>query len=195
MASLHVEAPTKTCRYRCGSGSPCSNPVTRPDIHLCDEHARRVTELDGAVYTVVTDHFKQDLREFYARSNFYLVAQAALLAAFFGRRSPEPYANVMLVAIGLVTALFWLCVTHSTVFWIRRWREQVLRVSRELDRRFDAYAQAESPHRHLRAVRESPEDMTKWLPAVFVAAWVAILVFAFFGQGMPSSLPPASPVY
>jgi hypothetical protein len=36
-------------------------------------------------FRAVTDHFKQDIREFFTRSNFYLVAEGGLLAIFFAK--------------------------------------------------------------------------------------------------------------
>ena len=168
------------CRYVGADGIRCNNDIApQADTHLCDEHSGKITDIDVAVYTAVIGHYKQDLREFFTRSNFYLVAVAALLAAFFGRENPDPKVSILIAAMGLVLSLFWFCVAVGTAFWIEQWRNQARMVSRALDRRFDAYSEAEEPHQqplHKKLLR-SVEGATMCLPGVFAVAWLIVLFF------------------
>jgi hypothetical protein len=168
------------CRYLSDDGTCCNNDIApQADIHLCDEHSGKITNIDVAVYTTVIGHYKQDLREFFTRSNFYLVAVAALLAAFFSREDPDQKVSILIAAMGLVLSLFWLCVAVGAVFWIGQWRSQAETVSRALDRRFDAYSRAAEPHKqalHKKLFR-SPEGATTCLPGVFAVGWLIVLLF------------------
>lgn len=166
------------CRYLSDDGTGCNNAIAlQADTHLCDEHSGKITDIDVAVYTTVIGHYKQDLREFFTRSNFYLVAVAALLAAFFGRETRVPKVSIVIAVTGLVLCLFWLSVAVGNLFWIGQWRNQAKIVSRALDRRFDAYSEAEEPHKqplHKRLLL-SPEGATTCLPAVFAVVWLIVL--------------------
>lgn len=167
------------CRHINDDGTRCNYIAQQADTHLCDEHSGEITNIDVAVYTTVIGHYKQVLREFFTRSNFYLVAVAALLAAFFSRETPDQKVSLLIAVTGLVLSLFWLFVAVGTVFWIGQWRNQAKIVSRALDRRFDAYSEAEDPHEqplYMRLFR-SPEHATAWLPVVFALAWLFLLLF------------------
>lgn len=72
------------CRYVTDQGVQCQNPPKSRES-LCNEHLSP-SAMDIAAYNSVTDHFKQDLREFFQRSNFYLIAETALLSVFFTQK-------------------------------------------------------------------------------------------------------------
>ena len=40
------------------------------------------TEQDFIIYRVINEHFRQDVREFWVCSNFYLLVQAGLISVF-----------------------------------------------------------------------------------------------------------------
>ncbi len=52
------------------------------------DKASELTDMDVAAFQAVTDHFKQDLREFYTRNNLFMAVQAALLSAEFFKGPP-----------------------------------------------------------------------------------------------------------
>jgi len=134
-------------------------------------------EDDLVVYQLVVDHFKQDTREFWTRANFFLVAHAGLFSAFmitYPGLTPElNIINISIPLLGLGVAIVWLLVLRGAIFFLQKWREQVVKLDASLDR-FQCYVEVESfvvRNPHL-----SPSYITQFLPVVFGLVWLAILV-------------------
>jgi len=128
-------------------------------------------------FKMIASHFRQDLREFWNRANFYLITNAGLLSAFLIVYPGIIKANVGIVIVfplvGLVIAVLWFLVLRGALHWIEKWREEVIRLSKELDR-FRCYANIESSVKQNRS--SSPSYLTQFLPLVFVVAWVLLLL-------------------
>lgn len=143
-------------------------------------------QMDIEIFRSVTEHFRQDIREFFTRSNFYLLAETALLSVFFTREIPETLVEFVMstgIAIcGFIVAILWWCVAKSAVVWIDRWRDEVRRLDKLLDRH-KSYANVEEQAlEHCRKRPKRPECVTQYLPLVFCFAWVLswILILYFF---------------
>jgi len=133
------------------------------------------------IYQVVVDHFKQDTREFWTRANFYLLAHAGLFSAYLVA-FPEIKAGLNLVSViipllGLGVAVVWLVVLRGAITFLGRWREQVMRLDRELDR-FQCYVDVEGLVKS--SPFSSPSYVTQFLPVLFGVVWVAMLVANLF---------------
>ena len=134
---------------------------------------------DIEIFKIVTDHLKQDTAQFWIRANFFLVAHAGLLSAFSISYPGLKYGMSVLRVIpilGALIAVFWLIVLRSSIRWIQLWREQVIRLDKELDP-FGCYSEVES-----HATREpfsSPSYLTQFLPVIFLLGWSAISILAF----------------
>ena len=128
-----------------------------------------------AVFQAIGGHYKQDLREFFARANFYLAVHAALLSAISIRDAPDSSVDwavtVVIASAGVVLACVWGLVSHGSVVWIRRWRQEIRRLSL-------VYSPTDSYHvieqYASRQWYQSPEELTKFLPWFFVVVWVAL---------------------
>ncbi len=147
--------------------------MTRPNIDV-------VTE-----FNAITDHFKQDLREFFTRSNFYLAVQAALLSVSGVRDTPtnifDYVVTLVLVLTGLALSVFWGLVAYGSVQWIDRWRDEVRRLSKDYSENKSYYrieAWEDKEHPLWRA-----ERVTMYLPWPFGIIWfvfgIAILVSTY----------------
>ncbi len=141
-----------------------------------DDRSPKNLSMDIAVFRAITDHYRQDLREFFTRSNFYLAVQGALLSALGIRDAPVSAFDYIvtsgIIVAGLVLAFFWWLVACGSVFWIKLWREEVRELSgkyssTESYKRMEEIAIAK-PHK-------SPEVITKYLPWLFALIW---LIFA-----------------
>ena len=127
------------------------------------------------VFESVADHYKQDLREFFTRANFYLAVHAALLAAIGIRDAPDSRLDwavtIIIASAGVVLACVWGLVSHGSVLWIRRWRKEIQRLSRK-------YSPTESYHNIEKDAicqrYQSPEELTKFLPWFFGIVWLAL---------------------
>lgn len=132
---------------------------------------------DLVVYQVVVDHFKQDTREFWTRANFFLVAHAGLFSAFVvaypGMAGRSNLMGLGIPLLGLGTAIIWFIVLKGAINFLQSWREQVIRLDKELDR-FQCYVEVESLVK--RNPLSSPSYVTQFLPLVFIAIWLGILV-------------------
>lgn len=68
---------THQCVVILSDGSRCN---TVPEVgRYCAEH-QKVLDRDVDVFRVLCEHFLQDVREFWTRSNFYLVVDSALVS-------------------------------------------------------------------------------------------------------------------
>jgi hypothetical protein len=127
-------------------------------------------------FKMIAEHFNQDLREFWNRANFYLVTNAGLFSAFlivYPTLIKDHFPVVTLVPLlGIAIATLWFLVLRGSVYWIERWREEIIKLSKELDR-FHCYYNVESSLKDRQLL--SPSILTKVLPIVFVFAWIAIL--------------------
>jgi len=132
---------------------------------------------DLVFYQVVVDHFKQDTREFWTRANFFLVAHAGLFSAFVvaypGMTGRLNLMSLSIPLLGLGTAIIWLIVLKGAISFLQSWREQVIRLDKELDR-FQCYVEVEGMAK--RDPLSSPSYVTQFIPLVFIATWLGILV-------------------
>jgi hypothetical protein len=171
-ARVDGEAQPAGCCYLLDNAVACPRPRA-PGSEFCAQHS---LPADLEVYRVVTDHFKQDLREFWSRSNFYLVVQAGLVSAFGAivpKASESQRALALTIAgVGLAVAVFWLVVARGAVTWIRLWRAEVVRLDALVDR-----------HRVYERIERlvdsnplmSPSRVTQYLPVIFCVGWVALI--------------------
>lgn len=135
--------------------------------------------MDREVFRVVNDRYMQDLREFFTRSNFYLVAEGGLLSVFFARNVPHITSNLLnwgVVASGLVLALLWWLVAWGAAYWIRRWRQEVWRLDISLNR-FRSITSVEETFTRRRW--SQPEYVTKFLPIGFSVVWIGLAVVLY----------------
>jgi hypothetical protein len=132
---------------------------------------------DIEIFKMVTSHFDQDLREFWNRANFYLLINAGLFSAFLIVYPALIKDHVLIVVevplLGITIAAFWYLTLRGAQYWIGQWRDEVIRLSKELDR-FQCYANIEALVKKRRFL--SPSYLTKFLPIVFMIAWIMILV-------------------
>ncbi len=148
---------------------------------FCEQHSHWF-DADLAVYKAVGEHFRQDLREFWVKSNFYLLIQAGLLSVFVSisnRTSRSELAiSITLILLGEVLAGVWFLVARGSLIWIRHWRDQIIAIDEVVDRH-QRYSTIE------RGVKQrpfsSPSHLTQFLPLVFCLVWLALLgVLLFF---------------
>jgi hypothetical protein len=140
-------------------------------------------------FKIVAEHFRQDVREFWTRANFFLLAQTALFSAFVAVYpsliSEQIVVGIVVPVFGMALAIFWYFVLRGAVFWIEQWRNQMIKLSKELDR-FQCYAEIETLVNKRRF--QSPSYLTQFLPLGFVAVWLMMLVLVilkvFVGQNL-----------
>jgi hypothetical protein len=142
-----------------------------------EENLQRACDMEN--FKMVAEHFRQDVREFWTRANFYLLAHAALFSAFvvvYPSLIKDQIIVVILVPVfGVTIAVFWFGVLRGSVYWIKQWRTQVIKLSKELDR-FRCYAEVENLVNQEKM--KSPSYLTQFLPLVFVVIWSTMLVIA-----------------
>jgi hypothetical protein len=140
-------------------------------------------------FKMIAEHFNQDLREFWNRANFYLVTNAGLFSAFlliYPALIENHFWMVRLVPfLGIAVAAFWFLVLRGSVYWIEQWREQIITLSKELDR-FRCYYSVESSLKKRRFL--SPSTLTKFLPIVFIVAWIVILAIVLLESSPPKGI-------
>ena len=165
-------AAARTCSVDLPDGSPCSAPLAVGSY--CENHSE-VADRDLRIFEIVHGHFEQDLREFWQRSNFYLVVDGLLLSAFVSAHLHP--LQILLACAGLVISLFWLLVARGSITWIQLWRGEVRRLD-QIVNRFQSFSTVEG--RVQVKKWSSPSWLTQWLPAFFLVGWIVILLLAIF---------------
>ena len=167
------------CRYFMDDGGQCPNPVVKAE-EFCEQHGNWLAA-DLEVYRAVTEHFRQDVREIWTRSNFYLLVQSGLLSVFisiFSRPSGHDRAITLVFGgLGFVIAIIWAIVAKLCIKWLRRWRAQAIEIDKVVDRH-QCYSKVESLA--LQKPLMTPSYVTKYLPLVFCAAWVVLIGLSLF---------------
>lgn len=165
-----MELHKERCRYLMDDGTQCLN-IKEEGSNFCEQHANWLVA-DLAVYKTVTTHYQQDLREFWVRSNFYLLVQSGLISVFVaasGTSFRQGKATLgMLSVLGFIIAAIWFVVAKGAVIWIRRWRDQVIEIDNIIDRH-RVYSRVESYVYSTPLM--SPSNVTQYLPLVFCIAW------------------------
>lgn len=169
------------CRFLTEEGKQCTNRV-EPPMLLCSDHGREckdAPDLRLEIFKVVVDHLKQDVREFWPRSNFYLLVQAGLLSVFATLASGDylPEKSLVISIVGLIVAVFWSLAARGAVLWIRKWRAAVMEIDEEVNP-YKTYSKTES-FAYSNPLM-SPSNVTQFLPWVFVLAWCTILIYVLF---------------
>ena len=141
------------------------------------DNKKPVTDCDIENFKMIAEHFRQDLREFWNRANFYLVTNTGLFSAFllvYPSLVEDHLAIVLVVPVlGIIIALLWFGVLRGALFWIKEWRQQIKNLSKELDR-FQCYFKVESLMDEHKL--KSPSHLTQFVPIAFIGAWVTILI-------------------
>ncbi|MDL1979196.1 MAG: hypothetical protein LWX52_14080 [Deltaproteobacteria bacterium] len=168
----------RQCRYLLDDGTPCLN-VAVGGSDFCEQHGNWFTS-DIEVYKEIGEHFRQDIREFWTRSNFYLLVHAGLLSVFtaISNRSSEYNIaiGIALGVFGLSLAIVWFIVARGSIIWIRKWRANMIEIDEIIDRhhyyKVENFA-AQSP-------LMSPSNVTQYLPLVFGISWLVMIVLLIF---------------
>jgi hypothetical protein len=142
---------------------------------------KRPLSHDIKIFEMVEAHFRQDVHDFWNRANFYLLAQTSLFSVFIAiyptlSRYPAIVA-ISIPLLGLVVAIFWFIVLRGSIKWIQLWREQVMKLDKELDR-FQCYNEVERF-----AIQKpflSPSYVTQFLPVIFVIIWSGMITLLIF---------------
>ena len=93
--------------------------------------------LNAEVYNAVTEHFRQDLREFFSRANFFLFAESILLGAYLNTFLKKEcflsgWQKMSISFFGLFLSIIWFLVSLSSLHWIKRWREKVKKLAKNI---------------------------------------------------------------
>lgn len=146
-----------------------------------DNKKEPIADCDIENFKMIAEHFRQDLREFWNRANFYLVTNTGLFSAFLLVYPSLVEAHLAIVltvpVLGIIIASLWFGVLRGALFWISQWREQIKNLSKQLDR-FQCYFKVESmmDERKLK----SPSNLTQVVPIAFIGAWVTILIIIIY---------------
>ncbi|MFY1672695.1 hypothetical protein ACN27G_22475 [Plantactinospora sp. WMMB334] len=134
----------------------------------------QASSIDIEVFKMVTEHFRQDLREFWVRSNMYLLVTGVLVSVFASLGDKGGY-RLALPAFGLLVSIFWSAVAYGSSRWIQIWRNEICAIDREVDR-FQVFDRVERRGRERKVW--SPSWVTQFLPVVVGIGWLTLLIFA-----------------
>jgi hypothetical protein len=130
-----------------------------------------MADRDLEIFKILAEHFRQDLRLFWQRSNLYLVVQAALVSVFVAAQSGS-FASPLCI-FGLILCVFWYLVARGSILWISRWRRELIALDRVVDR-FHIFLRLEE---HVNSQPWlSPSWVTQWLPVAFAIGWLGLLI-------------------
>jgi hypothetical protein len=155
------------CVVVLADGSRCPEAVVLG--HYCEQHDS-AKQRDIEVFKVLSEHYRQDLREFWSRNNFYLVVDAALVSVYSSQADSAVRLTLGLFGVGI--SVFWYLVARGSIIWLGRWRREIMQLDELVDR-------LEVWHRIEAGVKErpweSPSWVTHWLPVMFGLGWLVLL--------------------
>jgi uncharacterized membrane-anchored protein len=135
-------------------------------------------DLELEHFKLVVDHYKQDVREYWTKANFFFLANTALLSGYIVYLNQQTYLllAIILPLAGMIVAGFFYLILETSHFWTKVWRCEVLRLCKETQR-FYCYEQVENigqkkPYMH-------PEFWTQLLDVAFVFVWAGFLMLNF----------------
>jgi hypothetical protein len=133
-------------------------------------------DLELEHFKLVVDHYKQDIREYWTKANFFFLANAGLLSGFIiflDHANDFPLFKIALPITGIVVAVFFYLILHYSNYWSKRWRCEVLTLCKG-GKKFQCYWAVEDeaqvcPHKH-------PEFWTQLLDLAFIFIWAGFLL-------------------
>jgi hypothetical protein len=140
---------------------------------FCEQHSS-VSKNDVVAFEMTSEHFRMEIQLFWTRANFYLAIEAALASIAF-TQTANTFVVYLLSGVGVFLAIIWFLVSNGTAFWIRKWREQVMMIDREVNR-FRSYNNIEMLVARNRLL--SPTFITRFLPIFFIIFWISLSALA-----------------
>lgn len=179
LSAIPLASAKWRCQYVLSNGSQCSQSVVGTSS-FCEQHGNWLPA-DLEVFKAVGEHYRQDLRDFWTRSNFYLLAEAGLLSIFISTSGhTSKYGTVIdlaFIVLGGLLAVIWFFVAKNSLFWIQQWRTQMIEVDEKIDR-LQCFSRLE------RLVIETPFKnpylLTQFLPLLFGITWLGLLAVLIF---------------
>jgi len=129
----------------------------------------------------VSDHYRNDFQLFWHRTNFFLLIYAGLFGFFvskaFNVSSIQSFQVIVCIA-GSALSLIWFLVSLSSINWIDVWRNEVVRIDRDINpyRSFSSGEEIE-PDKWKFHLKMRPEVVSAGMPVIFFLAWVYMLLF------------------
>ena len=163
-----------TCRFVLDDDGRCPGTALGGG-DFCAVHGDRL-RFDMELLREVHAHHMLDVSLFWTRSNFFLAVDAGLLSVYALRDTS--LSDVRLFhytagVLGLTLTLWWFLVARGSILWIQRWRKQLSKIDRIVDRhRLFASTEAFAGMHPL----SSPSFVTQFLPVAFGIVWVVLLV-------------------
>jgi hypothetical protein len=138
-----------------------------------ESQARALEEstIDPKTFELLCSHFDQDLSNFWNKANFYLAVNTGLFSAFLiGFSSLDKSTIGFLVPIlGIGIGVLWFQVLDGTVFFIGKWREQIIKSN------VKCFSDIETSVQEAQNYRD-PQTVTRVVPFMFMAAWFVTLL-------------------
>ncbi len=132
--------------------------------------------MDDVIFQTVSAHFRMELKLFWTRANFYLLIEASLIT-FTASFITNPIAITGISLVGVILGVFWFLVNNGTAFWIKRWREQIIKIDNVVNR-FKSYSEVEPKVKQ--NLLKSPTFITLYLPWIFILIWCILLIYHIY---------------
>ena len=179
LSTIPLATAKRHCQYILSNGSQCSQPVVGTS-NFCEQHGNWLPA-DLEVFKAVGEHYRQDLRDFWTRSNFYLLVEGGLLSVFISRLGNTSKYEIVIdfafIVLGGLLAVIWFFVAKNSLFWIQQWRTQMIEIDEKIDR-LQCFSRLErlvinTPHKN-------PYLLTQYLPLLFGISWLGIFILHIF---------------
>jgi hypothetical protein len=187
-----VISPLNYCdKHRCiylleNIGERCSNHVVGAG-RFCQKHRSLQSELevlaDLEILKVVSEHYRQDLREFWMRTSLLIGIQTAIAAAYIVTFAEATKNNPMLLhdkiillvlgTLGLFTAFGWAHISSLSKSWIDRWRSETVKVDEKANRYLSYFREGF----HDGKWWNHPTKLVRGIAWTFVVIWMLLVLW------------------
>ena len=129
------------------------------------------TAAAATYFEVLNEHYRNDFRLFWMRTNFFLLIEVGLLGFYHSERGSR---SLLVIVSGISVAVVWFVVSYSSFKWIHTWRKQVVKAEAllGLGSAFGAGERVRGENQPWWC-RVRPEAPSLWIPGGLILLWVA----------------------
>jgi len=144
------------------------------------------------LYKIALDTRNFEIELFWKRSNYFLVLNSLLAAAFirFYATKESLFLSCLLIVFGFVASFLWFRVNLGSKFWQTRWEEKLLQIEKKIDSDLKFFNTSNEPKQDVknnfeRAKKEnlftyliltkpSVSNQMIYLSLVFILFWMSL---------------------
>lgn len=84
-------------------------------------------EVKLEAFRQVCEHYRQDIRMFWAGASFYIIIHGGLLSVF--TKITVPFMQLLMSTFGILAAIYWWKAAKGVIFFMTKWRDLMIELN------------------------------------------------------------------